>query len=349
MDKTDVAEYRKTILPYCEVVQTDLEGSLKLFISQASSSEITRILGTSEFFHRVKSPESILRKCVRDEVNAVHDIPTGIEDLIGLRVVVLNKRDARLLFENLQGRQTEWFCDTEAPPKFVQYTVDSSNRYSMRTGYQAFHITFIHTRKFPGYEVNTHWPVEIQVTSRLWDFWSNYSRKYFYRGAVDDNDPTGPYNLAISKILDTGEDLMVAMTDALLKPAMNEPTEHTEAIKPEADQLPVTDASVKNWLYAHLTELIGPRANMPNQIFISKVTYELNKHGVNLSQLEIAMKDQRLRTIYQATLTNNGVEFLPPYQQILFFILLSQGSTIDDAVARVNEELQLLGIRLRVH
>jgi ppGpp synthetase/RelA/SpoT-type nucleotidyltranferase len=330
-------------------VQTDLEGSLKLFIAQASSNEITRILGTSEFVHRVKSPESILRKCIREKVNTVQDIPVSIEDLIGLRVIALNKRDARLLFENLQGRQTEWFCDTEAPPKFVPYTIDSTNRYSMRTGYQAFHITFIHTRKFPGYEVNARWPVEIQITSRLWDFWSNYSHRYFYRGAVDESDPTGPYNLAISKILDIGEDLMVATTDAFLKPATSESSLAKEPTKQELAQPLVTDAGVKDWLARNIAELIGPRANMPNPIFISKIAYELNRHEMNLARLEIAMRDPKLRAVYQTVLSNSVLDFIPPYQQILFFILISLGFTTEDAVARVNEELQLVGMRLRAH
>jgi ppGpp synthetase/RelA/SpoT-type nucleotidyltranferase len=297
---------------------------------------------------------------LRDNVTRVGDIQEKIEDLIGLRIVTLNKKDARTLFEYLQGRAGDWFCEKTEAPKFVSYTWESTNRYSMKSGYQAFHVTFLHPRQFPNFTLAKKWPVEIQITTKLWYFWSDYSRRYFYRGTGEEDDAAEPYNVAISRILDSAEDLMIATAESFLMG----PSEETSQPPPKAKRLQsknkmqtvetkssektkAAPADVWEWLAGNRKELIGEDIKMPNEIFISKIAHQLNVYGMTLGQLEKAMKDPVIRDKYKGILAQSSVRYLPIYQQILCFVLLSLGYSTEEVVAKVNDQLFLLGIRLR--
>ena len=331
---------------------------MKLLMQESGNADIVRILGSSEFHHRIKDADAIFRKCLRDNVVRVEDIQEMVEDVVGLRVVTPNKKDAKLLFDFLHGRASGWFCETTAPVKFVEYTWESGNGYSMKSGYQAFHITFIHPRQFPSFALATKWPIEVQITTKLWHFWSDYSRTYFYQGTGDEDDPAAPYNVAISRILDSAEDLMITTAESFLRPTSAEtPTIVTESAVTREEvtitQTPtkqkVAPAEVWTWFSENITELFGEDVRMPNPLFVSKIAYQLNVYDMSLDRLGQAMRDAKNKEKYQELLRMSSVRFLPPYQQILCYILLSLGYNMEEAVAKVNDQLYLLGIRLRAH
>src|SRR5437867_13289354 len=62
--------------------------------------------------HRVKSEESILRKCKRQNVLRVEDIPDKVEDVIGIRASTSDKEQARAVFETLEHSKDNWFCSS---------------------------------------------------------------------------------------------------------------------------------------------------------------------------------------------------------------------------------------------
>ncbi len=135
LKKDDIAAFHQRISAPCSVVRSDIEGSLKLFMQESGNPEVVRILGSSDFSHRIKDPDAIFRKCLRDKVSRIEDIQEKIEDLIGLRIITLNKKDARNLFDYLKARAADWFCEKANTPNFVSYTWESTNRYSMKSGY----------------------------------------------------------------------------------------------------------------------------------------------------------------------------------------------------------------------
>ena len=105
----------------------------------------------------------------------------------------------------------------------------------METGYQAYHITFAYDHSYhPGPEI-TRWPVEIQITSRLWEYWASYSGKYFYSKT---SGPMAqkllPYIVAIARALDNAEDLMATTTNLLV----GEPEQTTSESSAENTDIP---------------------------------------------------------------------------------------------------------------
>ncbi len=289
---------------------------------------------------RVKRPTSILKKCQREDnkVENLDEIPEKIEDLLGIRIVTVNKEQARRLFDELRRfheKENTWFCETDKPPNFVQYTIQDKNNYSLRTGYQAYHITFIFTRSYAPFHKIARWPVEIQIMSQLWDFWAEYSRKYFYGGVESDSQL--PYNLAISRILDSADELMVTTAQIL--------TQVPEKQAPRATT-GVTPLQVGDWFDKNLDKYLGSTARKPIDFFINKIAEELNLHGISLSELEKILSDKIIRAQYNAILDDSRIDFIPPYQEILCFVLLSRGLKPDRVVERVNNELRLLGITL---
>ena len=153
-------------------------------------------------------------------------------DLLGIRIVTPNKAQARLLFEFLQRHRSSWFCPVSLEPKFVPYTIDDRNNYSLRSGYQAYHITFLHQRDYAPITDVAIWPVEVQIMSELWAFWAEYSRRYFYAREDSPSSELLPYNVAISRVLDAADDLMVTTSEFLRK------SELGEATSPEVEPIP---------------------------------------------------------------------------------------------------------------
>lgn len=201
---------------YFQKAMSDLIWSLDNFMKGAPNESIRRIYDSSRKSSRVKTKESLLRKCRSREIATPDRIPEAIEDLIGIRIVTPNKSEAEALFDFFRSNKDKWFCDVMAEPKFTPYTIAERNRWSMSTGYQAFHMAFVYIRSYrPGTEFDK-WPVEIQITSQLWEFWASYSRKYFYTASGDMVQKLRPYMLTIAKALDNAEDLIATTVDILL-------------------------------------------------------------------------------------------------------------------------------------
>ncbi len=215
MSQKALAKYYASLSDYCKKAMTDVIWSLDNFMNNTGDGNIRRIYGSSVRRGRVKPEESVLRKCRRDKIVSPEVIPDAIEDLIGIRLVASNKNEAEALFAFLQTNKDKWFCDTVGEPKFTPYTIADRNKYSIRTGYQAFHIAFVYNRSYHPITDICSWPIEMQLTSLLWEFWANYSRKYFYSASGGMVEKLRPYTVAIAKALDNAEDLMATTINIL--------------------------------------------------------------------------------------------------------------------------------------
>jgi len=229
VSREDLTKFYSPLDGYLKKAASDLWWWFDGSIERLGGDDIKRIYGTCHRSERVKPEASVFRKCQRDEIATAEEILDDIEDLIGLRIVASNKKDAQSIYEFLQGNRDHWFCETTEPPKFTPYTLAERNGYSIKTGYQAFHITFVFSRSYlPGTEVS-RWPVEMQITSQLWEYYANYSRKYFYTAKGEMVDKLRPYTVAIARALDAAEDIVVTTTNILEgKPAEDAQDEGSE-------------------------------------------------------------------------------------------------------------------------
>jgi ppGpp synthetase/RelA/SpoT-type nucleotidyltranferase len=317
--------------------------------------KVASIYTSSELSRRVKSFDSVLRKCRRDGVLNAKDVPDRVEDIIGIRLATINKDEAKKLFDHLQASADAWFCHTVDKPKFVAYTHQSS-KYSQTSGYQAYHVTFFYDHDYSPAATETKWPVEIQIMAQLWAFWAEYSRKYFYGGPTFSQQWL-PYNHIISKILDNADDLMVVTREMLLQaaPDAERASKRGEAaISPEGAATAlsepvtgVTSSQVRAWFDRNARKYFGPHVNMPIDLFLYKIADELNLYGVSLERLDKILDDKDVNRRYAAILNASQVLFLPPYQKILCLILISLNWETKRLVERVNSELWLLGMQLR--
>ncbi len=215
MSRESLTKFYAPLHGYLKKATTDLWWSLDTFMEHATDGNVKRIYDSSRKSARVKSEDSVFRKCQRDGITLPEGILDGVEDLIGMRIVASNKRDAESLYNFLRSCKGHWFCETMEEPKFTPYTLAERNGHSIRTGYQAFHIAFVYNRSYhPGTKVDK-WPVEIQITSLLWEFFADYSRKYFYTASGAMVDKLRPYAVAVSRELDIAEDLVVTTIDLL--------------------------------------------------------------------------------------------------------------------------------------
>ncbi len=205
-----------------EKARQDVIWHFDRFLDQ--SEPLSEFRDSIRVHSRVKSEESIMRKCNRNNLSVISDIPVKIEDLIGIRAATANKEQARILFETLEHAKDNWFCLAKGAPKFVPYTVAERSRYSLQSGYQAYHVTFLFSQSYKPIMEETQWPVEIQVMSQLWEFWAEYSRRYFY-GATP-TKTTSTYNVVVSKLLDAADDLMIATTDVFRQQKKSEPLQN---------------------------------------------------------------------------------------------------------------------------
>ena len=304
-------------------------------------TEVRNIYNSSRISPRIKPLESLWRKCLREGIASVDQIAEKIEDLIGIRIATANKDQARRLFDYFRAMKDSWFCPVVNEPKFVPYTIPDRNRYSLETGYQAFHVTFILDKGYPPATTVSRWPVEIQCMSQLWEFWTDYSRRYFYGGS-DMAARLLPYNVAISKIFDSAEDMMVATTEILLHPESEDASPRDAAREKPAIEI----HQIKQWFNDRLAKFFGKQARMPIDLFLLKISEELNVYGITLDRLDsIFQKDENTKH-YRAILKASDVAYLPPYQQILCRILIDLGWDDKRIVDRVNEELWLIGRHL---
>lgn len=368
MSSTTINE--KDLSTYCtankalfEKVREDIWFCLDKHVSDYGSAEVKRAFSTSTTSFRIKSTDSVLRKVRRDQISSMSDLPGAIEDFIGMRIVTLNKVDARLLFEHFQSCQKDWFVPIEGDVKCVPYTQQDGNKHSMRTGYQAFHITFQHDHQFKFCSIQA-WPCEIQIMSQLWAFWAEYSRQYFYGSADESTKQLLPYNNVISKLLDSADDLMVE-TAKLLRAdadeAEDEPDSSQPAVPPEdvpantehqtknpekSTPIIVTADQVSAWLSEHIGKELDSRARIPNSFFLGRIAEELTLYQVSLERLASIVGDLKLRSRYKRILDCNHISYLPIYQQLLCYIMLSTGADMKSVVERANSQLWLQGIRL---
>ena len=121
----------------------DIKWDLDQFMKNASD-EVKVHFNTSRIAQRVKPLQSFIRKCRREQIAAKEDINLKIEDILGIRISTANKEGARELFGFLQQKSdsSSWFCELASELRFVPYTIEDKNNYSLKSGYQAFHITF---------------------------------------------------------------------------------------------------------------------------------------------------------------------------------------------------------------
>jgi ppGpp synthetase/RelA/SpoT-type nucleotidyltranferase len=338
IDDDELLDYYTALEATYDKVLEDVRWQLDQWL--AGHDDAARIVNSSRVSIRVKPYDSVLRKARRDNITNLDRIPFDIEDLLGIRVSAPTKKDARELFEIFQHNSEGWFCSSQEEPKFVPYTIEDRNKYSLRSGYQAFHVTFVHER---GYEPATavdRWPVEIQIMSQLWNFWADYSRTYFYTGTGPIDSELLPYNTAISKILDSADDLMTVTAD-LLQADRPETEPVEEGTAPDVD-------ATREWLQSRLGALFGVRARIPNDLFLTKIADDLALYGVSLERLDELLRDDEIDNRYQRLLNESAVLFLPPYQRILCVILLSLGWDDERVVPRLNEALWPQGVRLRI-
>lgn len=355
ISEQDLSNYYSSLAEIYKKALEDVAWHLSKFLGDSNrfrddpnqyktADKIARIYTSSKVSHRVKPMESLWRKCRREEILTLDNLPNSIEDILGIRVATANKAQAQMMFEYLEKQKTSWFCKAVTEPKFVPYTISARNKYSVETGYQAYHVTFIYERSFAPVTTISRWPVEIQIMAQLWEFWANYSRSYFYGGSHAKAAQLLPYNTAISKVLDSADDLIIATTDILL----HAEREEEEIKKPRATKVArVAVADVRTWFEKNITKYFGERAKVPIDYFLSKIAEELNLYDVPLDQLEKILQDEKINSTYNEMLKVSNVAFLPPYQRILCAILLGLGWDNESVVKRVNEELSLLGFRLR--
>jgi ppGpp synthetase/RelA/SpoT-type nucleotidyltranferase len=215
MSRESLTKFYAPLDGYLKKAEADLWWSLDKFMERATDSEAKRIYSSSRRGERIKTEDSVFRKCLRDEIVLPEAVLDKMEDLVGLRIVASNKKDAETLFDFLRSKKDDWFCETTEIPKFTPYTLAERNGHSIRTGYQAFHVTFVFKRSYrPGTDVDK-WPVELQITSQLWEFFAEYSRKYFYSASGDLVERLRPYAVAASRAVDVAEDLVVTTINLL--------------------------------------------------------------------------------------------------------------------------------------
>jgi ppGpp synthetase/RelA/SpoT-type nucleotidyltranferase len=343
MKEADLEVFYESLAGIYQRALEDVHWHLDIHIREHAPSDTARIYTTAKISKRVKSKKSLWRKCKRDDVPAVGEIHERVEDVLGIRIATPNKEQAFRLYEYFRSLKDDWFCPVVDSPEFVPYTITDKNRYSLETGYQAYHMTFAFDKSYRPATTLRVWPVEIQIMSQLWEFWANYSREYFYGGTGSMADALLPYNVVISKILDNADDLMVATTDILLRGEREE----EEAEGPQEPAGRMTTHDVRLWFTKNISKYFGPRVRIPIDLFLSKVAEELNLYDVGLDDLEKILDDSENQRAYDSILEESRIDYLPPYQQILCRILIENGWELERVVDRVNEELWVQGIELR--
>ena len=201
---------------------------------------------------------------------------------------------------------------------------------------------------------NEKWPVEIQVMSRLWDFWAEYSREYFYGREGSTATNYLPYNIAISKILDSADDLMTVTTERIRQEAegdseasepVYEESEHSTVTLQQEYEGQITSESVRKWFEANVSNYFG-NARIPGEFFLSKIAEELSVYRIDLDKLAEILADGQTDNVYREILRRSTLQFLPPHEQILLKVLLNSGRDEASAIDEVNQELRRLGIVL---
>ncbi len=344
-----------------------------VFLQDSEDEGIRNIIDSSPSpVPKIKPNDSVVRKARATGVENSEEIPELIDDYLRTRIATPYKDQAQALFEYLQRsykKDEDWFCSVCDVPQFTPYTIDHGNRYSISTGYQAYHISFVYDsadRHKSECDV-TRWPFELQIMSQLWEFWAEYSHKYFYRSSAT---PRVPYQRHISRLLDAADDFMRDAAESMLsvqehmveEPISMEETvsrvtdlvsvdrEEEELARIESEEVKTVARSVAEWLEEEnrLLEYFGT-TQMPNELFLMKIQQACDAHSVTLDSLESILDNENYKGRYRFILAATPrLDYLPPYQMLLTFLLMNAGRTDSEVVEWVNRELVLLGKRLRV-
>lgn len=215
--KDDVLAHFYAIREVCREALSDVRLHLDYHFRNVAPTEVTRIYVKGRISDRVKPPDSIWRKCERDGLvfNSVDEAPSVLVDLLGIRISLPDKEVARNLFRYFQSIEGNWFCPIFEEPKFKALTVQDDNRYAIETGYQGYHVLFVFSKSYYPAAENKEWGVEIQIMSKLWEFWAEYSREHFYGEPGPATEALRPDLVEISRILDGADDLIVTTTRKL--------------------------------------------------------------------------------------------------------------------------------------
>jgi len=103
---------------------------------------------------------------------------------------------------------------------------------------------------------------------------------------------------------------------------------------------------LKKWFEMNKAQYFGSSVNVPKDVFLEKIVDMLHKSGITLSRLEAYLHNAEIQKRYKEILTASGLPFLPPFQMLMTNILLGKGLSCEEAVIKVNEELQPLSITL---
>ena len=357
MTDDELTEYYVSMAPIFSKALEDVAWDLEQFIRNVPDEDVKRHFISARISKRVKTLESFLRKCRREQVENAGQIATKVEDLLGLRIATANKTGASALFEHFQhnAKPNKWFCGIKSEVKFVPYTIEAKNNYSLRSGYQAYHLTFVHERKYQVANNIDEWPIEIQIMSRLWEFWAEYSREYFYGNEASAAAEYLPYNMVISKILDSADDLMVATSDRILQEvtevanegtngAEEQPNNETEFLQ-DVGYGSVSLNELREWFEQNSSEFFG-NARIPGNFFLSRILDDLYTYKVAIEQLTHVLRDKSVDTKYMGMLNRSSLKYLPPHEQILTKILLYLEKDEKSIISEVNQGLRRLGIAL---
>lgn len=333
------------ISPTAERVKELMETRVKNYLFDLDAGELSRSSESWRMKIRVKSRESVSRKCQEVGI-AEENFLEGIEDFIGLRIITKNKTEAKALYEKMYDDFLvggEEICKTQGQIQGEVKTFDSAKEYSILSGYQAYHINFIFDseRRYENDTSTNLWPVEIQVMSELWHFYAEFSRKYFYKPDDPAPDHLKQYLSPLSRILDAADDLVSNILVAK--------QEHEKRTEEQLDGHEPSIQEMKEWLSSEnrLENLFGTN-NMPDDIFLLKSLNLLSEFEIDFERLEnILSKDENKEHYAEFIAASPGLYFLPPWQKILMFVLLDSGESKDTIIEKVNDEIWHRSLELR--
>ena len=104
---------------------------------------------------------------------------------------------------------------------------------------------------------------------------------------------------------------------------------------------------MQRWLQKNTAKYFGPNVKLPSEFFIAKIAEDLNLYDITLRDLDKIFQDVSLTERYNTILETSSLSFLPPYQSIVFRILLSLNLNERRVIELVNRELAPLGSELR--
>ena len=346
VEEVNISTRHDEIEDIAEQVKDLLMMKLRAFLYESDNEEIRRESAKWRVVGRVKECQSVIRKANDVGIeDATIDIPGRISDFIGLRIVTKNKADAEKVFEDLNGRYKKggWFCDVEGGIESDAKTIESVLFPKVWSGYQAFHMNFVYDsgNRYARDCGVLYWPTEIQITSELWAFYAEFSRRYFYKPEDPAPASLAPYIIPLSKILDAADDLVSNILEAKRK--LERETDES------MDKAGSSIESIRSFLESEnrILNLYGT-GKVPGEVFLLKMSELLQSFELELSELENIMSNEDYKTRYLDLLAASpGLYYLAPWQKTLAYVLMDGGALDAEIIERVNAELWHRGLKLR--